>query len=62
MLKYDKLDLVSLAILKILSDYSFEEVQVILKKTEDNVASTYFCGIDKIHFDELIEDVKNAIV
>ena len=40
--KYNKLDLASMEILKILSDYSFKEVQEILKKTELNVSSTFF--------------------
>jgi hypothetical protein len=62
MSKYDKLDLVSIEILKILSAYSFQEVQVILKKTEDNVASTFFCSLDETSFKDLIENVKNEIV
>ncbi|MBW4362822.1 hypothetical protein [Flavobacterium taihuense] len=61
MSKYDKLDLVSIEILKILSDYSFEEVQEILKKTELLVASTFFCCFDETSFKELIENIKKEI-
>lgn len=58
---YDKLDLVSIEILKTLSGYSFQEVQVILKKLEVNIASTFFCSLDETSFKELIENVKKEI-
>ena len=59
--KYNELDLVSVEILKILSRYSFEEVQEILKKTERNIASTFFCSLDETSFKNLIENIKNDI-
>lgn len=59
--KYNKLDLASMEILKILSYYSFQEVQEILKKTELNIASTFFCVYDETNFKELIENIKKEI-
>lgn len=61
MAKYNQLDLVSMEILKILSHYSFEDVQEILKKIELNVASTFFCSFDETSFKELIEKIKKEI-
>ena len=61
MSKYDQLDLVSIDILKTLSKYSFEEVQVILKKLESNIASTFYCKIDEEDFETLKEDIKKEI-
>ena len=57
--KYDELDLVSIEILKILSRYSFEEVQEILKKTERNIACTFFCSLDETSFKNLKHEVKS---
>ena len=61
MSKYDKLDLVAIEILKTLSDYSFQEVQDILKKTEFFIGSTFFCKLDETNWDELREDIKKEI-
>ena len=59
--KYNKLDLASMEILKILSYYSFQEVQEILKKTELNIASTFFFFFYETNFKELIENIKKEI-
>ena len=59
--KYNQLDLASMKILKILSDYSLHEVQEILKKTELNVASTFFCSLDETSFKNLTENIKKEI-
>ena len=48
-------------ILKILSSYSLNEVQEILKKTELNVASTFFCSLDETSFKNLTENIKKEI-
>lgn len=61
MSKYDKLDLVAIEILKTLSDYSFQEVQHILKKTELYIVSTFFCSLDEASLEELIENIKKEI-
>jgi hypothetical protein len=61
MSKYDKLDLVAIEILKTLSDYSFQEAQDILKKTEFYIGSTFFCELDKTSCEELIENIKKEI-
>ena len=59
--QYDELDLVAMEILKTLLAYSFEDVQKILKKTEVNVASTFFCILDETGFKAVIEDIKKEI-
>lgn len=59
--KYNQLDLASMEILKILSSYSLNEVQEILKKTELNVASTFFCSLDETSFKNLTENIKKEI-
>jgi hypothetical protein len=61
MSKQDKLDLVSIEVLKILSHYSLKEAQVILKKTKDNIACTFFCIYDEASFKELTENIKKEI-
>jgi len=61
MSKYDKLDLVSIEILKILSKYSFEEVQLILKKTEAHIGSIFFCTIDEEGFENIYNSIKNEV-
>ena len=59
--KYNQLDLASMEILKILSSYSLNEVQEILKKTELNVASTFFCSLDETSFKNLTKNIKKEI-
>ncbi|MEO8236393.1 MAG: hypothetical protein ABI549_13330 [Flavobacterium sp.] len=61
MSQYDKLDLVSIEILKLLSGYSLEEVQTIQKKVETQIYSTFHCILNDSSFEQLIENIKNEI-